>query len=81
MAGAFCLYGVWIIIATTYLATVCTFKCAGAGIVDARVFELHLPNKVYITINIIIVDRHPPPNFFAPHPAISALKKLFISIY
>jgi hypothetical protein len=31
-------------------------------------------------MKIITVEMHPPPSFFAPYPAISALKKLFILI-
>lgn len=29
---------------------------------------------------MIMVERQPPPSFFAPHPAIIALKNLFITV-
>jgi hypothetical protein len=54
---------------------------AAAGTLAFAVLLLHLPSKVYMSMNMTMVERHPPPNFLAPQPAIIVLKKLFMIWY
>lgn len=42
--------------------------------------QLHFPSKIQITTKITIVPKQPPPNFQAPYPESSPLKRLFMIV-
>lgn len=48
-----------------------------SGIQFLKLYQ-HCPNNIQIITKTIIVPKQPPPNFFAPMPAINPLKILFI---
>jgi hypothetical protein len=42
--------------------------------------QLHFPSKSQITTKTTIVPKQPPPNFQAPYPESSPLKRLFMIV-